>query len=96
MKMRLITSPDSGTLEIIYARMRGDRRKGIEHLPVGAVALVQDSISELIYDADVALKASDVRVVELVGNCPQSVTTIAILGEIAAVKTALEAVKERQ
>lgn len=96
MKVRIITSPDPGTMEIIYARMRQDRRKAFGEIKAGAVALVQDSISDIIYYADVAAKSSNVKVAELIGNCPQSIMTVAIFGEISAVKTAVEAIKERQ
>jgi microcompartment protein CcmL/EutN len=47
----------------------------------------------MIYAADIAEKAADVRVFDLKGTCPQHLTMIGIFGDIAAVKASLEAIE---
>ncbi|MDJ0932694.1 MAG: hypothetical protein QNJ43_19980 [Breoghania sp.] len=42
------------------------------------------------------MKAADVFTVEIYGTCPQHVTSLAVLGEISAVKTAMETIEARQ
>lgn len=96
MKIRLITSPDPNTFSLIYSKMRPDFKSSFKDETFGAAALIQDCIPDNLYYADVAVKASNVRAAELMGNCPQSMTTIVILGEIESVKTALKAIEERQ
>jgi microcompartment protein CcmL/EutN len=49
----------------------------------------------MIAATDVAEKAAEVWVEEIRGICPQHFTMIAILGDIAEVGTALEAVRKR-
>jgi len=50
-------------------------------------------VPDLFYYADLAQKAADVFTVELFGTCPQTTTTLAVLGDTSAVKTAMEAIK---
>lgn len=52
--------------------------------------------ADLFYYSDIAQKASDVFTVELFGTCPQTTTTLAVLGETSAVKAAMEAIEAGQ
>lgn len=96
MKIKLITSPDPNTFFLIISKMRPEFKSKLKNETFGAAAIIQDCIPNILYYADVAAKASNVKVAELMGNCPQSMTTIVILGEIESVKTALKAIEERQ
>ncbi|WP_300472358.1 BMC domain-containing protein [Breoghania sp.] len=57
---------------------------------------MQSNITDLFYFSDIAMKAADVFTVEIYGTCPQHVTSLAVLGEISAVKTAMETIEARQ
>ena len=46
-----------------------------------------------IFASDVAQKASDVEVFEIMGSCPQHMTCLGILGDVAAVEAAVQKVK---
>ena len=76
-----------------------ERRKGSgasKKLPaVGAVGLIQGKVVEMICAADVAEKTAEVLVEDIRGNCPQSLTTLAVFGELSAVEAALEAIRQR-
>ena len=74
-KYQFISKPDDNTIRIIRGKMRPDQRKAMDEFGeegVGAVLLVQGSIPDMLYCADIAVKASDVGAYEIVGNCPSS------------------------
>ncbi len=58
-----------------------------------ALALVHGDVCEMIYASDVAQKASDVEVFEIMGSCPQHMTCLGILGDASAVETAVQRVR---
>ena len=89
-----ISAPDERTMAILSGKMRNDMRKKLKEKRTGAVALIQDRIPDIIYYTDLAVKASDVEVAEIVGSCPQTLATIAILGEVEAVRAAVERILE--
>ncbi|MBW1930069.1 MAG: BMC domain-containing protein [Deltaproteobacteria bacterium] len=91
--IQLITHPSHGVIEILMSRVGPVGRKLIEQIEFSAVGLVQGRLTDMIYAADIAEKAADVRVFDLKGTCPQHLTMIGIFGDIAAVKAALEAIK---
>ncbi|MQM72346.1 MAG: BMC domain-containing protein [Pseudoramibacter sp. EUB1.1] len=94
-KYQFISKPDDNTIRIIRGKMRPDQRKAMDEFGeegVGAVLLIQGSIPDMLYCADIAVKASDVGAYEIVGNCPQSFITIGIMGKIRSVQTALKAI----
>lgn len=93
MNFKMITAPDENTLSLLYGKMRPQVRDKMNDRKVGAVAVIQDRIPEMIYYTDIASKAGDVIVAEITGNCPQTFTTIAIVGEVSSVKTALQAIQ---
>ena len=92
-KYQFISKPDKKTLALVKGKMRADMKKALEaEEDPGAILLVQGTIPDMIYAADVAVKTSDVMSFEVVGNCPQSFITIAITGKIRSVQTALRAI----
>ena len=94
MTIRIINAPQENVLEMLQRRVSPHVRKWIEDNPISALGLVQVPVPDLFYFADIAGKAANVFTVELFGTCPQTTTTLAVLGEISAVHTAMEVIKE--
>jgi microcompartment protein CcmL/EutN len=55
---------------------------------------VQGKLIEMIAAADIAEKAAGVTVEDIRGNCPQNMVLLAIFGDTASVKAAIEKIKE--
>lgn len=89
-RLKIIKSPGESCRNILKTRIRE-----YDSQMYGAVGLVQGMIYEILYAADVAEKAANVVVYDIKGNCPQTLTTIAVLGNIEDVETALRAIKEK-
>ncbi len=91
MKSELINAPAQNTREMIMRRVRhGVSMDGVQW---GAVLLVQGSVSEVMAAADIGVKNASVMAVELVGNCPQHVNTVAFIGSAAQVEQVVSALK---
>ncbi|WP_296557592.1 BMC domain-containing protein [uncultured Acetobacterium sp.] len=96
LKCRFISSPDESTMDLLRNRVRTADRKKIEHDIFGAIGLVQANVSSLFVYADIAVKSADVIVLDIVGNCTQTMSTIAFLGTMESVKSALTAIKQER
>jgi hypothetical protein len=94
MKIRLIRSPTEAFLEMLLNNVRPLERKRFEGSHWGAVGLVQAKLIELYWAADVAEKASNVRTALVMGNCPQHIQMLAVVGQQAAVQAALDKIRE--
>ncbi|MBW1979625.1 MAG: hypothetical protein JRJ12_00225 [Deltaproteobacteria bacterium] len=94
MRTELIRSPTAAFLQMLLNNIRPQERKKIEGTRWGAVGLVQARLIELYWAADVAEKASNVVPVLVLGNCPQHIQMLAIFGQQAAVRTALDKIQE--
>ena len=77
---------------MLERRMPADVRGRLQERPFDAVGLVQASVPDLYYFADLAQKAASVFTVELFGSCPQHITTLAVFGETSAVRVAMQAI----
>lgn len=95
MQIELIKAPTVRFLEMLYNHLRPADRKQLEGIKWGAVGLVQGRLIDLYWASDVAEKASQVSVTLVIGNCPQHVQMLAVLGKQAAVKQALDKIGER-
>jgi ethanolamine utilization microcompartment shell protein EutL len=93
LNIQFITHPGRGVIEILMSRMGASGRKALEIIDFSAVGLVQGRLVDMVYAADIAEKAANVQVFDLKGTCPQHLTMIGIFGEVAAVRTALDAVQ---
>ena len=93
MKLQFIKAPAMGVMQML-SRRAADRERLLTTNP-GAVGLVQGMLADMIAATDVAEKAAEVWVEEIRGICPQHFTMIAILGDIAEVGAALDAVRKR-
>ncbi|WP_330397444.1 BMC domain-containing protein [Maledivibacter halophilus] len=60
----------------------------------GAVGLLQGKIMDMLYAADIAEKTADVCVEDIRGNCPTTMTTLAIFGSVEAVEIAIQEIRK--
>ncbi len=93
MKIEIINGPTRAFLEMLTNSIGPMHRDTIQTTQWGAVALVQAMLVELYFSADLAEKASDVKTVLVSGSCPQHIQMLAILGNPAAVNTAIDKIK---
>ena len=96
MSIRVINAPHEEVLQMLQRRMPPHGRAFVRDHSIGAVGLVQSNITDLFFFSDVAMKAADVFTVEIYGTCPQHVTSLAVMGELSAVRTAMDAIGAQQ
>lgn len=89
LRTKIIRAPGAKTLKIISDRIKNFDSKSSP----GAVGLVHGMVHEIIYAADIAEKAANVDIYDVRGNCPQTMTTIAIVGSVVDVETSLRQIK---
>lgn len=92
LQTRFIRAPRPGTLAMLLRRVHPDVKEKLQGKRFDAVGLVQTDLPSIFYLADVGQKAADILAVEITGNCPQHISTVAFLGDTAAVAAALAAV----
>jgi hypothetical protein len=94
---KLILAPSESVRKMLTRRMSFGRASSEEEklksLSWGAVLMVQGTIPEIFYAADIGAKISPVYVAEVVGNCPQNVVSMAFIGNVADVRQVLDALK---
>lgn len=95
-KIRIMKTVSQGTCEIVKRRLRNDRLSELlDHN--SCLALVQGNVCDMIYASDLAQKTASVEVFEIPGSCPQNMTCLGILGDVAAVEAAIQKIdKEMQ
>ena len=89
---RIIYNPGKLSLQMFYRKMSPESRKDVEAHHFNAIGLFQTSVSGVLYYADRVAKTSNVLPVEIVGSCPNHITTLAFFGETSAVETAMRTV----
>ncbi len=94
MQIRTINAPDPNVMLMFRHRVPPEARTWLDKNAVSSIGLIQTSIADLYYFADIALKAADVYTAEVFGSCPTHVTTLALFGETSAVSTALRAIQD--
>lgn len=95
MHARIINAPRPEVVQMLARRLPPDLRALIKDQRFDAVGLVQTSLPDIYFYADLAGKASDVLTVELFGSCPQHISVLAFFGETAAVRTAMQAIESQ-
>lgn len=93
---RIIRAPRPGTIALLLRRMAHENRRELENRQFDAIGLIQTDLADLIYYADIGQKAGAVVAIEINGNCPQRINTVAFFGDTAAVDAAVAAVKAAQ
>lgn len=94
MTLRLIRSPNNSFIDMLLANVKPSDRRRLEEGPWGAVGLVQARLIDLYWAADVAEKSSCVTVGLIMGNCPQHIQMLAVVGQLAAVQAAIKKIQE--
>ncbi|MBP2655553.1 MAG: hypothetical protein H6Q73_3122 [Firmicutes bacterium] len=89
---RIIRAPRPNTIALLLRRMSPEARKQVEDTRFDAIGLIQTNLPSLFYYTDIGLKAGNVIAVEIVGNCPQHVNTMAFFGSNEAVNATIEAI----
>ena len=97
---KFISSPSTATRKMLTRRMLVGRvlsaaedEEIINSASWGAVLLIQGMMTEMYGAVDVGTKTSPVLAMEVFGNCPQHVVTMAFIGNVADVKQVLSALK---
>ena len=95
---KLINSPSMATRKILTRRILVGRtseedEESVKTASWGAVLLIQGLMPEMYGAVDVGTKTSPVLAMEVLGNCPQHVVTMAFIGNVADVKQVLSALK---
>ncbi|MCD8103498.1 MAG: BMC domain-containing protein [Lachnospiraceae bacterium] len=92
-KINVMKTVSEGTKEIILRRAKMPELEELfQKYP--ALALVHGDVCDMIYASDLAQKAADVQVFEIMGSCPQHLTCLGILGDASAVEEAVARIKK--
>ncbi|MHB8073976.1 BMC domain-containing protein [Desulfosporosinus fructosivorans] len=91
MDYRIIKSPSSGTVDILFRRKGSASTIPLENYD--AVGLVQGKLIDMVFAADIAEKAAGVVVEDIKGHCPQNLIMIAIFGDTASVEAAIQEIQ---
>ena len=91
----IINRPTPMVVEMITRKLPPEVRKKVSEIKFNSIGLVNAAVPLVFYYADLAVKAADVFVSEINGTCPQHITTLAVFGDIAAVKTAMDAIETK-
>jgi BMC domain. len=89
---RVIRAPRPATIALLVRRVAKEARAQVTDRHFDAVGLIQTDLPNLFYYADVGQKAGNVVAVEILGNCPQHVSTVAFFGSNEAVDATMEAI----
>lgn len=89
---RVIRAPRAATVALMLRRTTQESRKQVENQHFDAVGLIQTDLPSLFYYMDIGQKAGNVIPVEILGNCPQHVNTIAFFGSNEAVNACIAAI----
>lgn len=92
MKIRVIKTISEDTKEIIKRRTRNQDLTDLFQKN-SALAIIHSDVCEMIYFSDLACKTSDVKAFEIPGSCPQHMACLGILGDVAAVESAVQRIK---
>lgn len=90
----LILNPSDVTKKIMIRRTPPGEKDSLKKSNWGAVLLIQGQVAELIGALDDAVKRAPLSAVEILGNCPQHIQTIALVGRVADCKAALDGLKK--
>ncbi len=93
MKIEIVQGPSKTFLKMLMNSISPMYRDSIQSMQYGAVGLVQSTLIDIYFSADLAEKASDVKTVLVSGNCPQHVQMLAVLGNQAAVNAAMDKIR---
>lgn len=97
LQWELIVAPSPSCKRILMNRimksMPVDQKELLNRVKWGAVLLLQGMIAQTIAAVDIATDIASVEAFEVMGNCPQHMPAVAIVGSVSEVERALEALK---
>ncbi|SDY00587.1 hypothetical protein SAMN03080603_01443 [Acetomicrobium thermoterrenum DSM 13490] len=97
LQWELIIAPSPSCKRILMNRimksMPVDQEELLNRVKWGAVLLLQGMIAQTIAAVDIATDIASVEAFEVMGNCPQHMPAVAIVGSVGEVERALEALK---
>jgi ethanolamine utilization microcompartment shell protein EutS len=97
LQWELIIAPSPSCKRILMNRimksMPVDQKELLNRVKWGAVLLLQGMIAQTIAAVDIATDIASVEAFEVMGNCPQHMPAVAIVGSVGEVERALEALK---
>jgi len=77
----------------MLVRKDSEEEENLKTANWGAVLLIQGTIPEMFGAVDVGTKTSPVLAMEIIGNCPQHIVTMAFIGNVADIKQVLSVLK---
>lgn len=89
---RIIHAPRPSTVALLLRRTAKESKKLVEDTHFAAIGLLQTDLPSLFYYTDIGQKAGNVIAIEIVGNCPQHVNTMAFFGSNEAVNATMSAI----
>ena len=92
---RIIDAPGPFVISMIKRHLPPDARKEIEGVSFDTIALINAIVPTIYFYADIAMKAGGVFASEMSGTCPQHTTTLALFGDVASVKAAMDAIESK-
>jgi ethanolamine utilization microcompartment shell protein EutS len=97
LQWELIIAPSPSCKRILMNRimksMPVDQKELLNRVKWGAVLLLQGMVAQTIAAVDIATDIASVEAFEVMGNCPQHMPAVAIVGSVSEVERALEALK---
>ncbi|MEN2996384.1 hypothetical protein [Acetomicrobium hydrogeniformans] len=97
LQWELIVAPSPSCKRILMNRimksMPVDQKELLNRVKWGAVLLLQGMVAQTIAAVDIATDIASVEAFEVMGNCPQHMPAVAIVGSVSEVERALEALK---
>lgn len=93
---RLINAPKKSVVDMIRRHLPPESRKQLDDFSFDCIGLINAIVPNIYYFADIAMKAGPVFASEISGTCPQHTTTLAIFGNIASVKSAMDAIEREK
>jgi len=98
LQWELIIAPSVSCKRIIKNRIRRgisskEDQELLDNVKWGAVLILQGMVAQTIAAVDIATDIASVEAFEVMGNCPQHMPAVAIIGTVAEVERALDALK---
>jgi len=98
LQWELIIAPSVSCKRIIKNRIRRgisskEDQELLDNVKWGAVLILQGMVVQTIAAVDIATDIASVEAFEVMGNCPQHMPAVAIIGTVAEVERALDALK---
>lgn len=96
MKYAIIERPSAGTLAIMHRKATDKRiQEIVDAKAAEAIGICQGTVLEILVASDIAEKSAGVTAGEINGTCPNHMTCLAVIGDTASVKAAIDSIKSK-